>query len=312
MNILFLCVGNSGRSQIAEGLAKDMLPKSYDIRSAGSNPAKNIHSDAIFVMDEIGIDISSHKTKSIESLDKEFVNKLDHVITLCAEEVCPFVPSKAKMIKISPSILNVDDSKIEHVVENLDIAGADYIHIDVMDGHFVPNISMGPSIVKSVRGKTSIPFDVHLMIDPIEPYIDDFIKAGADIISIHPEANDNIEKCIDKIKSNNVKAGLAINPDTNWEVVIPFLDKLDIIVVMSVHPGFGGQKFIPSALEKLKLLRKKIDETHPHIELEIDGGVNFDNIDSILKAGANVIVAGTTTFTGGEKEYANNISKLRG
>ena len=215
-------------------------------------------------------------------------------------------------IKVSPSILASDFSKLGDEVAALAKAGADYIHVDVMDGHFVPNISMGPSIVKSVRGKTSIPFDVHLMIDPIEPYIDDFIKAGADIISIHLEANDNIEKCIDKIKSNNVKAGLAINPDTNWEVVIPFLDKLDIIVVMSVHPGFGGQKFIPSALEKLKLLRKKIDETHPHIELEIDGGVNFDNIDSILKAGANVIVAGTTTFTGGEKEYANNISKLRG
>jgi ribulose-phosphate 3-epimerase len=215
-------------------------------------------------------------------------------------------------IKVSPSILASDFSKLGDEVAALAKAGADYIHVDVMDGHFVPNISMGPSIVKSIRGKTLIPFDVHLMIDPIEPYIDDFIKAGADIISIHPEANDNIEKCIDKIKSNNVKAGLAINPDTNWEVVIPFLDKLDIIVVMSVHPGFGGQKFIPSALEKLKLLRKKIDETHPHIELEIDGGVNFDNIDSILKAGANVIVAGTTTFTGGEKEYANNISKLRG
>jgi len=215
-------------------------------------------------------------------------------------------------IKVSPSILASDFSKLGDEVAAIAKAGADYIHVDVMDGHFVPNISMGPSIVKSVRGKTSIPFDVHLMIDPIEPYIDDFIKAGADIISIHPEANDNIEKCIDKIKSNNVKAGLAINPDTDWEVVIPFLDKLDIIVVMSVHPGFGGQKFIPSALEKLKLLRKKIDETHPHIELEIDGGVNFDNIESILKAGANVIVAGTTTFTGGEKEYANNISKLRG
>ena len=215
-------------------------------------------------------------------------------------------------IKVSPSILASDFSKLGDEVAAIAKAGADYIHVDVMDGHFVPNISMGPSIVKSVRNKTSIPFDVHLMIDPIEPYIDDFIKAGADIISIHPEANDNIEKCIDKIKSNNVKVGLAINPDTNWEVVIPFLDKLDMIVVMSVHPGFGGQKFIPSALEKLKLLRKKIDETHPHIELEIDGGVNFDNIESILKAGANVIVAGTTTFTGGEKEYANNISKLRG
>jgi ribulose-phosphate 3-epimerase len=215
-------------------------------------------------------------------------------------------------IKVSPSILASDFSKLGEEVAALAKAGADYIHVDVMDGHFVPNISMGPSVVKSVRDRTSIPFDVHLMIDPIEPYIDEFVKAGADIISIHPEANDNIEKCIDKIKSHNIKAGLAINPDTEWEVVLPFLDKLDIIVVMSVYPGFGGQKFIPAALEKLKLLRKKIDDSHPHIELEIDGGVNFDNIDSILKAGANVIVAGTTTFTGGEKEYANNISKLRG
>jgi len=215
-------------------------------------------------------------------------------------------------IKVSPSILASDFSKLGEEVAALAKAGADYIHVDVMDGHFVPNISMGPSVVKSVRDRTSIPFDVHLMIDPIEPYIDEFVKAGADIISIHPEANDNIEKCIDKIKSHNIKAGLAINPDTKWEVVLPFLDKLDIIVVMSVHPGFGGQKFIPAALEKLKLLRKKIDDSHPHIELEIDGGVNFENIESILEAGADVIVAGTTTFTGGEKEYANNIAKLRG
>ena len=215
-------------------------------------------------------------------------------------------------IKVSPSILASDFSKLGEEVAALAKAGADYIHVDVMDGHFVPNISMGPSVVKSVRDRTSIPFDVHLMIDPIEPYIDEFVKAGADIISIHPEANDNIEKCIDKIKSHNIKAGLAINPDTEWEVVLPFLDKLDIIVVMSVYPGFGGQKFIPAALEKLKLLRKKIDDSHPHIELEIDGGVNFENIESILEAGADVIVAGTTTFTGGEKEYANNIAKLRG
>ena len=215
-------------------------------------------------------------------------------------------------IKVSPSILASNFSMLGEEVEHISNAGADYIHVDVMDGHFVPNLTIGPDVVKSIRDKTAVPFDVHLMIDPIEPYIDGFVNAGADIISIHPEANDDTEKCLNKIKSHNVKAGLAINPDTDWEVVLPFLDKLDIIIVMSVHPGFGGQKFIPSALKKLEALRKKLDETHPHIELEIDGGVNFDNIDSILSAGANVIVAGTTTFAGGEKEYAHNISKLRG
>ena len=191
-------------------------------------------------------------------------------------------------------------------------AGAGYIHVDVMDGHFVPNLTIGPGIVKSIRDKTDIPFDVHLMIDPIEPYIDEFAKAGADIISIHPEANDNTDKCIDRIKSHNVKAGLAINPDTDWKVVLPYLNKIDLIIVMSVHPGFGGQKFIPSALEKLKQLRAEIDNSNLDIELEIDGGINFENIQSVIDAGANVIVAGTTTFAGGKSEYANNITRLRG
>jgi ribulose-phosphate 3-epimerase len=215
-------------------------------------------------------------------------------------------------IKISPSILASDFSQLGNEVIAIAEAGADYIHVDVMDGHFVPNLTIGPGIVKSIRDKTDIPFDVHLMIDPIEPYIDEFAKAGADIISIHPEANDNTDKCIDRIKSHNVKAGLAINPDTDWKVVLPYLNKIDLIIVMSVHPGFGGQRFIPSALEKLKQLRAEIDNSNLDIELEIDGGINFENIQSVIDAGANVIVAGTTTFAGGKSEYANNITRLRG
>ena len=217
-----------------------------------------------------------------------------------------------KKIKISPSILSADFSQLGNEIKRLEEGGADMIHVDVMDGHFVPNLTIGPSVIKSIRGKTDIPFDVHLMIDPIELYIDEFAKAGANIISIHPEANDNTDKCIDKIKSHNIKAGLAINPDTDWKIVLPYLNKIDLIIVMSVHPGFGGQQFIPSALEKLKQLRTEIDNSNLDIELEIDGGINFENIQSVIDAGANVIVAGTTTFAGGKSEYANNINRLRG
>ena len=150
------------------------------------------------------------------------------------------------------------------------------------------------------------------MIDPVQPYIEKFVQAGADIVSVHPEANDDTQACIDKIKSFNVKAGLAINPDTEWEVVKQFMDQLDLILVMSVYPGFGGQKFIPTALDKLENLRKEIDQLGRDIDLEIDGGINFENIQSVIDAGANMIVAGTTTFKGGPGEYANNIEKLRG
>ena len=150
------------------------------------------------------------------------------------------------------------------------------------------------------------------MIDPVQPYIEKFVEAGADIVSVHPEANDDTQACIDKIKSLNVKAGLAINPDTEWEVVKPYMGQLDLILVMSVHPGFGGQKFIPTALDKLENLRKEIDQSGREIDLEIDGGINFENIQSVIDAGANMIVAGTTTFKGGPGEYANNIEKLRG
>ena len=215
-------------------------------------------------------------------------------------------------IKVSPSILASNFSMLGEEVEHISNAGADYIHVDVMDGHFVPNLTIGPDVVKSIRDKTAVPFDVHLMIDPIEPYIDGFVNAGADIISIHPEANDDTEKCLNKIKSHNVKAGLAINPDTDWEVVKPYMNVLDLILVMSVHPGFGGQKFISSAIDKLKSLRKEIDHSGREIELEVDGGINFENIQSVIDAGANVIVAGTTTFKGGQSEDRNNIEKLRG
>ena len=215
-------------------------------------------------------------------------------------------------VKVSPSILASNFSSLGEEVQSITKAGADYIHVDVMDGHFVPNLTIGPAVVKSIRDKSDIPFDVHLMIDPVEPYIEGFVNAGADIISIHPEANDDTDACLKKIKSHNVKAGLAINPNTNWEAVKPYMDVLDLILVMSVHPGFGGQKFISGALDKLKALRKEIDQSGRDIELEIDGGINFENIQSVIDAGANVIVAGTTTFTGGQSEYANNIKKLRG
>ncbi len=215
-------------------------------------------------------------------------------------------------VKVSPSILASNFSSLGEEVQSITKAGADYIHVDVMDGHFVPNLTIGPDIVKSIRDKSDIPFDVHLMIDPVQPYIEGFVNAGADIISIHPEANDDTDVCLKKIKSHNVKAGLAINPDTNWEVVKPYMNVLDLILVMSVHPGFGGQKFISSALDKLEILRKEIDQSGRDIELEIDGGINFENIQSVIDAGANVIVAGTTAFKGGQSEYANNIKKLRG
>ena len=215
-------------------------------------------------------------------------------------------------VKVSPSILASNFSSLGEEVQSITKAGADYIHVDVMDGHFVPNLTIGPDVVKSIRDKSDIPFDVHLMIDPVQPYIEGFVNAGADIISIHPEANDDTDACLKKIKSHNVKAGLAINPDTNWEAVKPYMDILDLILVMSVYPGFGGQKFISSALDKLKLLRKEIDQSGRDIELEIDGGINFENIQSVIDAGADVIVAGTTAFKGCQSEYANNIKKLRG
>ena len=215
-------------------------------------------------------------------------------------------------VKISPSILASDFSALGDEVQRITSAGADYVHVDVMDGHFVPNITMGPNVVKSVRGRSDLPFDVHLMIDPVQPYIENFVDAGSNIISVHHETNDDTKSCIHKIKSFGVKAGLAINPDTEWEAAKQYMDDVDMIIVLSVHPGFGGQKFIPGALKKLEALRKEIDQSGRSIELEIDGGVDFDNVQSTIDAGADVIVAGTTTFKGGPDKYAHNIEQLRG
>jgi len=215
-------------------------------------------------------------------------------------------------VKISPSILASDFSSLGDEVQRITSAGADYVHVDVMDGHFVPNITMGPNVIKSVRSRSNLPFDVHLMIDPVQPYIENFVDSGSNIISVHHETNDDTKSCIHKIKSFGVKAGLAINPDTEWEAAKQYMEDVDMIIVMSVHPGFGGQKFIPGALKKLEALRKEIDQSGRSIELEIDGGVDFDNVQSAIDAGADVIVAGTTTFKGGPNEYANNIEQLRG
>ena len=215
-------------------------------------------------------------------------------------------------VKISPSILASDFSVLGDEVQRITSAGADYVHVDVMDGHFVPNITMGPNVVKSVRDRSDLPFDVHLMIDPVQPYIENFVDAGSNIISVHHETNDDTKSCIQKIKSFGVKAGLAINPETEWEVAKQYMEDIDMIIVMSVHPGFGGQKFIPSALKKLEALRKEIDQSGRSIELEIDGGVDFDNVQSTIDCGADVIVAGTTTFKGGPDKYAHNIEQLRG
>ena len=214
-------------------------------------------------------------------------------------------------IKISPSILSADFSKLGNEIENLEKAEADLIHIDVMDGHFVPNITIGPEVIKKLRKYTSLPFDVHLMISPVDNFIKDFADAGADIITIHPEATTNLKNSIKKINSYNKKAGVSLNPKTSVNEVMPFLNMLDLVLVMSVNPGFGGQKFMKEVLEKVKVLRKEIDIRKIKTKIEIDGGINFENAKIAKDAGVDILVSGTTIFKENGGDLKKNIQLLK-
>ena len=214
----------------------------------------------------------------------------------------------AQNIKISPSILSADFSILGDEIKSLEQAGADLIHIDVMDGHFVPNITMGPPIIKMVRKCTKLPFDVHLMISPVEKYIKAFADAGSDIITIHPEATDNLKRAVGTIKSLGKKAGVSLNPKTPISALMDVINEIDLILIMSVNPGFAGQSFMGEVLPKVTELRKMINDKKLKIDIEIDGGINFETAPLAVKAGANILVSGTTIFSGSLKD---NIQKLR-
>ena len=214
----------------------------------------------------------------------------------------------AQNIKISPSILSADFSILGDEIKSLEQAGADLIHIDVMDGHFVPNITMGPPIIKMVRKCTKLPFDVHLMISPVEKYIKAFADAGSDIITIHPEATDNLKRAVRTIKSLGKKAGVSLNPKTPISALMDVINDIDLILIMSVNPGFAGQSFMGEVLPKVTELRKMINDKKLKIDIEIDGGINFETAPLAVKAGANILVSGTTIFSGSLKD---NIQKLR-
>ena len=216
-----------------------------------------------------------------------------------------------KKIQISPSILSADFSQLGNEIKRLEKSGADMIHVDVMDGHFVPNLTVGPPVIKALRKQCSIKFDVHLMISPVHKYIEAYADAGADIITIHPEATENLEESISKIKSLNKKVGVSLNPESKLDLITNYLEKIDLVLIMSVNPGFGGQKFMPEVLDKVRKLKKIQSENNMNFDIEIDGGINFDNCQSAIEAGANILVSGTTVFKSNNGDIKKNINLLK-
>lgn len=215
-------------------------------------------------------------------------------------------------VRIAPSILSADFARLGDEIHAMTEAGADYLHIDIMDGHFVPNLTIGPGVVRALRKHSPLPFDVHLMISPVDPFVRDFSEAGADYITVHPEAGPHLHRTLQLIRSLGKKAGVSLNPATSVDCVDMILGDIDLILVMSVNPGFGGQSFIPSQLDKIRALRQRIDASGRAIELEVDGGINVETARAAIAAGADVLVAGTASFAGGPATYASNIRRLRG
>jgi len=216
-----------------------------------------------------------------------------------------------KKIQISPSILSADFSQLGNEIKRLEEGGADMIHVDVMDGHFVPNLTMGPPIIKVLRQYTKLPFDVHLMISPVHKFIQDYADAGADIITIHPEATENLKNSIQHIRNLNKKVGVSINPESKINLITDLLNEIDLVLIMSVNPGFGGQKFMPEVLDKIKELKKIKDHKNLEFDIEIDGGINFDNSKLAIEAGANILVSGTTVFKNNNGNIKKNIGLLK-
>ena len=214
-------------------------------------------------------------------------------------------------IKIAPSILSADFGQLGSEIKRLEEAGADMIHVDVMDGHFVPNLTVGPPVINTLRKYTKLPFDVHLMISPVHKYIKDYAEAGANIITIHPEATDNLQESIKHIKKFGKKVGVSLNPNTQIDIIEKLLGEINLVLIMSVHPGFAGQKFIPNVLDKIKELKKIKDKKNLNFDIEVDGGINFDNSKLVIEAGANILVSGTTIFKNNKGDIKKNIDTLK-